>query len=296
MSDCTAGDVQRSRRELGARLRQGRLAKQWSGEELALKTEFSQAKISRIETGRVSPRPRDVKRLSRALGLPRELAEELTSEAQRIADINQNLRRARSEGGIGRLQGEHQAAEALHTQFRTFSMGLVPGLLQVPAYSRSVIQSALPSLGTNDLTAGVVKRVERQSILDDVGRQFTFVLDPTSIYFRYGRPEEHLVQLQHLRAVAHRPNVTLRAFSHERPPPVPVFHSFTLFDESRVVIELIHAELFVADPEDILHYRRWFDRLLDGALNEHETLELIDALIQRQQGGGLSGNHIVESG
>jgi len=43
-----------------------------------------------------------------------------------------------------------------------------------------------------------------------------------------------------------------------------------------VVVELLHTELYVADPTEVAEYRARFDALLDVALDASATAQLID--------------------
>lgn len=280
MSEVSRRELFERRRKLGATLRQIRLAQSLSGEELAAQTSLSQPKVSRIETGRVSPRPNDVRVIAEVLKVPAREAKALVTEAERIADINQNFRRLQAAGGVDRIQSEHLAAESLYSHFRSFALAMLPGLLQTPAYARGVIRAAIPSIDSIELNTAVVRRIERQLILEDPARVFVYILAPTSLHFRYGTsPADHLVQLNHIKALAGKPNIEVRALALDSEVVVPVLHDFTICDDTRVVVELMHAEIFVADPEDVDQYVYRFDQLLASALTPDETLLHIDRIL-----------------
>jgi hypothetical protein len=66
---------------------------------------MSQAKISRIETGKVLPTVIDVEQIVRALGVPRPVADELLALA-RAANVDYASWRAYARLGIWRKQAE----------------------------------------------------------------------------------------------------------------------------------------------------------------------------------------------
>jgi transcriptional regulator with XRE-family HTH domain len=90
---------------LAETLRELRLAAGLSGQRLAIRCAMSQAKISRIETGKVLPSVVDVEQIIRALSVPAEVAEQLLSLA-RVANVDYTSWRAYARIGLWRGQVE----------------------------------------------------------------------------------------------------------------------------------------------------------------------------------------------
>lgn len=275
-NDLTEAELLRRRSQLGALLRDYRLGQQLSGEELATRAELSQPKVSRLETGRVTPNPRDIKKIASALGVHPEQTRDLVIEAEQIADLAKNIRRERARIGLTGLQQEHLDSESLYSSFFDFSMGVLPGWVQTPEYARSMLRSLLPRPLDADIDQAVAKRVERQAILRDPSRVFVFLTTPETLRAHFGDEEEMYVQLVHLRSLIRLPNITLRALDMTRALPTPLLSNFTVYDDQRVVVELLHTELYVADPTEVTEYRARFDALLDVALDANATAQLID--------------------
>lgn len=80
------GRLGQDRMDLAGALRRLRRASGLSGERLAARTLMSQAKISRIETGKTVPTIMDVERILSALDVPLERAQELLALAK-LANI-----------------------------------------------------------------------------------------------------------------------------------------------------------------------------------------------------------------
>lgn len=278
-ADLTEAELRRRRLQFGALLRDYRLQQQLSGEELAARADLSQPKVSRIETGRVTPNPRDIKKIASALGVRPEETRQLMTEAEEIADLAKNIRRERARIGLTGLQQEHLDSEALYTTFFDFSIGVLPGWLQTPEYARSMLKSLLPRPLDADIDQAVAKRVERQAILHDSARSFTFLTTPETLRMRFGDKEEMHVQLVHLRSLMRLPNITVRALDVTKSIPTPLLSNFTIYDNQRVVVELLHTELYVADPAEVADYRARFDLLLRAALSTAATGRLLDSEI-----------------
>lgn len=222
---------------------------------------LTQSKVSRIETGRVTPRPEDVREIVAMLEVPPAEASDLIAEAERVTDMARSLRRGQSGRSVERIQADLLESEAMHAEFRTLALSMVPGLLQTPDYARAVISLALPDIEPGALTAAVVKRLERQRVLHDPSVSLRFLLHPAVLETRYCGTAEHDVQLAHLTAVAGRENVDLRILDLGHRASAPIQHAFTVAGESTVSIELAHAEISVVDPEDVGVYRTLFDEL-----------------------------------
>ena len=62
------------------RLSRERERRGWSKARLARTAHIDQALLSKLESGRVRPYPPELRRLAKALGLPRDCAEELLEE------------------------------------------------------------------------------------------------------------------------------------------------------------------------------------------------------------------------
>ena len=282
-TDLTESELRRRRAQLGAILRDYRLRQQLSGEELAARTDLSQPKVSRLETGRVTPNPKDVKAIVSILDVEAEEQRELVGEAESIADLAKNVRRERARSGLTGMQQDHLESESLYTTFQDFSVGVLPGLVQTPEYTRSLMASLIPAPVSADIDQAVARRVERQAILRDPPRTFVFLTTPETLRVRFGDKEEMHVQLVHLKALMRYPNVTLRAVDLSHRMPTPPLNNFTIYDASRVVVELLHSELYVADPSEVAEYVERFTSLVPHALDEAATAHLIDEEIDRIQ-------------
>lgn len=122
------------RATLAELLRELRRAAGLSGERLAVRCAMSQAKISRIETGKILPSVVDVEQIVRALGVPDEDAGRLLSLA-RVANVGYTCWRSSARAGSWHHQREIKALQETSTVVRQFLPAIPGGLLQTRDYA-----------------------------------------------------------------------------------------------------------------------------------------------------------------
>jgi transcriptional regulator with XRE-family HTH domain len=175
------------RRRLGQELRQLREAAGLTIEEVGQRLEVSPAKISRIETGRVSVRPRDISDLLDQYGIHgthRDNLLALTREARQQGWWH-SYSDALSEG-IDFLVGLETEAEAI----RLYEVQSVPGLLQTSEYARAVLRAHYRSEQPEQIEQRVKMRMARQQLVIE---QTTprYGRCSTKLFYsdRWGRPQ-----------------------------------------------------------------------------------------------------------
>ncbi|MFY1688848.1 helix-turn-helix domain-containing protein [Plantactinospora sp. WMMB782] len=100
------------------------------------------------------------------------------------------------------------------TALRLYGALVIPGLLQTERYARMVLSCA--PLQSDELESRVQLRLSRQAILDRPNPpRVSAVVD--ELVLRRGEPEIMPEQLQHLVALAERPNITIRVIPSDAP-------------------------------------------------------------------------------
>ena len=160
------------RRRLGLELRRLRESAKITIEYAAEHLECSSSKISRIETGHIGASPRDVRDLLAIYGIDGSPADDLVQVA----------REARQKGwwhAYGSvLTGAYVGLEAAAHSIKAYEAQVVPGLLQIPEYTRTVIRAARPDITDEELDQRMHVRKMRQSLIDqDDPLNFWVVLD-----------------------------------------------------------------------------------------------------------------------
>ncbi|MER5374922.1 helix-turn-helix transcriptional regulator [Streptomyces sp. NPDC002553] len=264
----------------------------FSQEQAARKLGFSPAKLSRIEAGkgRRPPAEADVRAL---LGL-------YECDEHEGSVLLQLLRQAGEPGWwqrydkrlmpewFDRLVGLQEAATAI----RTFEIQYVPGLLQIPAYTRAVVERGLPMASRREVERRVELRTRRTELLNRADApQVWAILDESVLLRVLGGRDVMREQLAHLVRMARLPHVTVQVVpldvTHASAPALPVTYlRFGGSDLPDVVyLEQIRSATFLEDRDETEEYRVSLDRLADEALDPRDTLKLLTETMDQRYPG-----------
>src|SRR6266705_3585670 len=196
------------RRRLALELRRLREAARLTCEEVADHLECSASKISRVETGRVSVSPRDVRDMLELYGVPPQQRESLVQLA----------RDSRQKGWWHAYSDTMQpqfvtyvGLESAASEIRIYEVSLIPELLQTEDYARAVIRSGMMNSPAEDVERRVALRMARQpAITRDDPPKVWAVLDEAALRRRVGGAGLMRLQLEHLLAQATLPNVAVQ--------------------------------------------------------------------------------------
>ncbi|MER5979935.1 helix-turn-helix transcriptional regulator [Streptomyces sp. NPDC001857] len=263
-----------------------------SQEQAARKLGFSPAKLSRIEAGkgRRPPAEADVRAL---LGL-------YECDEHEGSVLLQLLRQAGEPGWwqrydkrlmpewFDRLVGLQEAATAI----RTFEIQYVPGLLQIPAYTRAVVERGLPMASRREVERRVELRTRRTKLLNRADApQVWAILDESVLLRVLGGRDVMREQLAHLVRMARLPHVTVQVVpldvTHASAPALPVTYlRFGGSDLPDVVyLEQIRSATFLEDRDETEEYRVSLDRLADEALDPRDSLKLLTETMNQRYPG-----------
>jgi transcriptional regulator with XRE-family HTH domain len=267
------------RKRLGIELRRLREKASLTCEEVGQRLDCSGTRISRIETGRISIRPGDVRELLEIYGIT-------GTEADFLARL---AREARQKGWwhtYGRVMPTWFEAyiglEAAAVRFRDFQSMVMPGLFQTEDYARAVLRAAPYPGNTADIDRQVALRMERQAILSQVNPpDLWVVLTESVIRVSVGGPAVMRAQLRRLIDVAERSNVTLQVLPFTTAAHVQPISPFTILefpdpaDPTVVYLEHLTGSLFLESEEDIGRHTVVFDHLRAEALGTAPSIDLI---------------------
>jgi transcriptional regulator with XRE-family HTH domain len=275
------------RERLAEHLRQERERARLRQDQAAISLGWSESKLQRIETGMVGISATDTRALLQLYGTQdQETIDRLALLAQkaRRRDRFTPYRKFLSGEYQALLSHEQSAAEVLVVN--AFAM---PGLLQIPEYARALL--SVKHVG--DKLEGLVEaRAVRQEILDrSDGPRFVFVVDECALHRHVGGSQVLFKQLVHLRRIAERANVHLHVIPFTARAHLGLWEIYVIMkipasaltgepDQTIVYREAGDAEFLVHDDESrITEYRKSFDEVLSQSLNQAETYDLLDQLI-----------------
>ena len=267
------------RKRLGIELRRLRERAELTCEDVGQRLECSGTRISRMETGRISVRPGDVRELLEAYGVT-------GAEADSLVQLAREARRKGWWHTYGRVLPSWFEAyiglESEAVRLRDFQPLVMPGLLQTEDYARAVLRAA-PHAGSGaEIDRQVALRMERQAILGQaIPPDLWVVLSESVLRVHVGGPAVLRVQLMRLAEVAERPNVTLQVLPFTTAAHVQPISPFTMLeftddaDPTVVYLEHLTGSLLLENEDEVRRYRVVFDHLRAEALGTGQTADLI---------------------
>ncbi|MFI9360061.1 helix-turn-helix domain-containing protein [Kitasatospora sp. NPDC053057] len=252
--------LDRSKSDLAEMLRRLRLEAGLTGDRLSARCGISQSKISKIETGRIIPGLVDVERILRALGVPAAVLQEVSALA-RIANTEWQDKRASWRRGIERRQAELVSLEADATELRYFLPAMITGLLATPEYIRASLNHS-----PGDKASVTIRKLERQAVLYDESKSFTFLLTEQAVNWALIPPSAMAIQIDHLASLSHLPAVRIGVIPYGTPLARGPMNTFTMYDDRLVTMESFTGRMVFRDPRDVMHYHEIFAVFEDRAL------------------------------
>jgi transcriptional regulator with XRE-family HTH domain len=274
------------RRRLAAELRAMREAAHLTCEEVAEHLECSASKISRVETGRVSVSPRDVRDMLGLYGV----------DPQQLDSLVQLARESRQKGwwhaysdAIQPRFATYVGLEDAATEIRTYEVNLIPGLLQTEDYARAVINAGNMTGTQDDVERRVALRMARQPmVLSGVTPpQLWAVLDEGVLHRAVGGAGLMRMQLEHLVELADKPNVAVQVIPFGAGAHPGMGKPFVILafperaDPDVVYLEDLTSTLYLEDVDEIDRYNMLFNHLRATALSFEESAALITSVAKR---------------
>jgi len=270
------------RRQLMAELKRLREAAGLSQEAVAERLDWHPTKLMRIETGRTSPHPNDVRLMLEVYGM---------TDREQVAALVKLARDARQKGWWYSyrdvLLNRYEffiGLEAEATSIRNFELAMVPGLLQTEEYARSVIRSGQLELGTDEVERLVDVRMTRQQLLAKGDRpQLWAILDEAAIRRLVGGPTVMRDQLEHLVAATELGRTTIQVVAYgagAHPGQAGPFVMFGFAEPAEpdvVYTETVGGNLYMDKPDEVRLYATAFDHLRALALSPGDTRAMLRA-------------------
>jgi len=271
------------RRRLALELRRLRETAKLTCEDGAERLECSASKISRVETGRVSVSPRDVRDMLQIYGVPEDQRDSLVQLA----------RESRQKGwwhaygdSVQPHFGTYLGLESAASEIRIYEVNLIPGLRQTEEYARTVISAGMVDKPRADIERSVALRMERQQIARTIMPKVWAVLDEAALRRQVGGPEVMRIQLEHLREVGSLRNVSLQVIPFGGGAHPAMGRPFVILsfgedlDPDVVYLEDLTSALWVENVDEIDRYNVFFHHLSATALSFESSAALMTAVLK----------------
>jgi transcriptional regulator with XRE-family HTH domain len=270
---------------LGAQLRRLREAKRISLEEAGNVIRASHSKISRLETGRVGFKDRDIADLLIFYGV--------TDEQEREA-LRALARRANAPGWwhdySDILPGWFEAYVGLEeaaTQIRAYEVQFVPGLLQTKDYARAVTLLGHAAAPAAEIERRVSLRMAREVVLTRPDPPNVWaVLDEAVLRRPVGGADVMRAQLKHLLEMARQPNVTIQIIPFQAGGHAAAGGPFSILRFAErdlpdvVYLEQLTSAVYLDKPENVDNYLMVMERLCMEAATPAATAKAITAILR----------------
>ncbi|MFE4457199.1 helix-turn-helix domain-containing protein [Nocardia tengchongensis] len=274
--------VHEQRQALGIRLRELRRDAGLTGRALAKTANWPESKISKLEYGRQTPTEDDLRAWCEHTGSGDQLPD-LIATLRNIEAAYMEWRRALGIGTRRHQRRLDRVAQAA-SQLRWYEPVLIPGLLQTPGYVEAVLRRMIKFYGIpNDLDEGVSARVERQQILHQGNRRFSFVIAEQALQTTVGDGSVMVGQLEHLLAVMSLPRLVIGIAPARFALDGPAINGFVMYDNRLVLVETVSAELSINQPREIALYGKLFAQLADQAAYGEPARQLIKSELERRR-------------
>jgi transcriptional regulator with XRE-family HTH domain len=278
-----AGSPTALRIVLGARLRRLREAKRISPEDAGYVIRASHSKISRLETGRVSFKDRDIVDLLTLYGV--------TDEAQRD-EIRGLAARANHPGWwhdyadmLASWFEDYLGLEEAAAQISTYEAQFVPGLLQTEDYASAVI--LLEYSNPKEISRRINLRMARQAILSGPDPTSLWaVLDEAALMRPIGGVRAMRAQLKHLIEMAQQPNVTIQIMPFTSGGHAAAGGSFSVLHFAEddlpdmVYLEQLSSAQYLDKQDVVSTYVEVLDRLRVEAATQADSLKTLEARLR----------------
>ena len=268
---------------LGAQLRRFREAAGVMPERAGYEIRASRSKISRMETGRVKLKARDIIDLLTLYGVTDE--QERSRFLSLAGQASQPDWWSKYSDVLPGWFENYLGLESASATIRGFELQQVPALFQTEDYVRAVTRLGHEAASAAEIERRVGLRLSRQELLTraDPPRIWS-VMDEAVLRRPVGGPAVMRAQLRRLIEVATMPQITLQVFPFASSGHVGVSGSFAIlrFTEPDlpdvVYIEQVTSALYLEQRSEVEHYLKVMDQLSTEALTPDETTRFIERI------------------
>lgn len=271
-------DYQKAREALGLRLRELRLSApaRLTGTRLAQQLGWPQPKVSKLENGKQTATPDDLRQWAQATGQPDAYGELLA----RLRGFESHIRSWRRQLSQGHkpVQDTHLAEHQGATVFRGWESSMIMGILQTPDYARHIfIRYAGLQQSPRDTEEAVRSRIKRQEALYDPAKRFHIIMWEAALRALVCPPSVLAAQLDRLAGTVGLDTVELGIIPFTASLKIPPATAFWVYDDSRVIVETWHSELWIEDETSVSTYLRTWKTLRESAVYGADAQQVISS-------------------
>jgi len=273
-------------RRLRGVLRQERESTGLTQKDVADALDWSLSKLIRIEKGPVGISVTDLKAL---------LLQYQITDKDRVNQLVEMARGARQPAWWDKYRDMSSpqflrflGLEASAIRLRQLQITVVPGILQVPEYARTMIT---PTETVADrIDRGVAIRMERQKLIGADGPEMFFIVDESVLHRSIGGPDVMRAQLLRLIELSDQPNVGIQVLPFTAGMHQGMRSSFEIFELSEaendyaLLIEQPYQDTLIDETSDeVVEYVNLFMELEKLALSPDDSVQLIERVLAQME-------------
>lgn len=272
-------------RRLGRLLREKRTQANLTLVQAAEHLACADSKVSRIESAQSGIRRGDLLLLLNLYNVQdpeaRERFEELARDGRKRGWWHQYT------NDLAPEYADYIALEADAVEAFSVEPILIPGLLQTPAYTRSIVESQVP-----DATAELIEnltdvRQKRRAVLSrENPLSMWVVVAESALRHQIGGADVMRDQLTSLIDAARNPNVRLQVLPDRSGVHASMFGPFVIlsFPESSetdvVYVDSLLSTIYIEEPTEVARYSELFRRVMAEALPYDKSLVLVEQVMK----------------
>ena len=268
---------------LGTQLRRLREAAGVSPDQAAYEIRASRSKISRLETGRVGLKNRDVKDLLILYGVTDERV--LAKFLSLVGQSNTPDWWTKYSDILPDWFETYLGLESAAATIRSFEIQFVHGLLQTEDYARAVTRLGRKTAPADEIERRVALRLSRQNLLTrPTPPRIWSVMDEAVLRRPVGGAAVMRGQFRRLIEIAAYPHVTLQVIPFSRGGHAAESGSFTVLRfEERDLPDVVYTEqltgaIYLDQRSDVEHYLEVVDVLSGEALTPDDSTRFIEQI------------------
>jgi hypothetical protein len=256
-----SSSVQRAREQLAEQLRDIRLDARLTARALSAAAGWHEAKTSRIESANKAPSEDDIRAWCRVCGAQRAIPDLIA--ASRSADSMYIEWRRLQPAGMRRDQENRLPVHERTKVLKAYVGTVVPGFLQTPEYATALLSAIRDFHGTpDDVADAVAVRMQRKRLVRSGSHRYVAIVEEAVLRQVIGDAQIMAGQLGYLLEATSFAGLSLGVIPFAvTGRPVWPLEAFTVFDDTRVYVELLSAQVTVTAPSEIVLYARAFEKL-----------------------------------
>jgi hypothetical protein len=266
--------------QLGIVLRSHRTRRGLSPKDVARSMNwYSPVKVTKVEKGDVRLSADEVDKLITLLDLDR-------TDANHVRDLATKGRRR--DPAVHDVDWGQPliALTSVAAEIKSYDAELIPGFLQTEDYARALMATSV-DVAPADTARRVSERLERRRyVTEDNPPQVWVVLGEAALWRTVGGRSTHRRQLELLRELASRPNITLQIIPFDKGEHVAMGVSFSILhiDDPQwtfVYHEGLSEAAYYDRPPHTEIYREAFARLRSVAAHDRDSMIMLEQRINK---------------